>query len=59
MDAYIEIAEAIKKDIEKILGDALSGQNERYRYRTERGNFIRWGLVQKDIDDRIDYHLTS
>jgi hypothetical protein len=59
MDAYIEIAEAIKKDIERILADVLSGRNERYQYRTQSLSFIRWGLVQKDINERVDYHLTE
>jgi hypothetical protein len=57
MDAYIEIAEAIKTDIDKILKDALSDQNKRYRYTTENGDFIKWDLVQKDINKRIDYNL--
>lgn len=55
----MEISEAIKNDVGKILGDALSGQSERYRYDTESGLFIRWGLVQKDINEKIDYHLTK
>jgi hypothetical protein len=59
MDAYIEIAEAIKKDVGKTLAKALSGLDERYIYKPESGgSFIRWGLVEKDIYDKIDYYLT-
>lgn len=59
MDAYIEIAEAIKKDVNKILKDALSGLVDKYRHDTRYGNLIKWGLVESDINDRIDYHLTG
>lgn len=58
MDIYIEIADAIKEDVGKILRDALSRQNEKYVHHTRYGDFVKWGLVQKDINEKIDYHLT-
>lgn len=40
----------LKKDISKILGNALSGK-ERYRLNSK---YIKWGLVEEDIHKAID-----
>lgn len=56
MDAFLQLADGIKKDVSKILRTALrSFENE---YRTE-GGYIKWGLVEKKIHQKIDYHLTE
>lgn len=58
MDIYLEIAEAIKKDIGEILGNALAGYKDDYKYKPQSSaGFIRWGLVQEDINRAIDYNL--
>jgi len=54
MDNYLQIAEAIKKDISKIIADALSNKA---RY-THKG-LILWNLVENDMHAAIDHHLTA
>ena len=56
MDAYIAIAEQIKKEVSRVLHVALSGVEKKYR--TE-DKYIRWGLVEKDIHKIINYNLLS
>ena len=55
MDAYLMIAEEIKKKVSGILMAALNGEDPKYRY----DGFIRWGLVEKDIHDAIEIELTA
>ena len=60
MDIYLQIADAIKRDVDSVIKYALSGMDKQYRfYDTEGISYIRWGLVFKDIHDIIDYHLTE
>lgn len=60
MDVYTEIAEKIKAEVSGILQSALSGLDEKYRYRpADGGMYIRWGLVEKDIHRAIDNNLLS
>jgi hypothetical protein len=47
-----QIAGAIKKEISKILGDALRGE-EKYRHQ----GFIRWGLVEKEIHAVVEKYI--
>jgi hypothetical protein len=55
MDLFLQIADAINKEISKILAAALRG-DEKYRY---QGDFIRWGLVEKDIHAVVEKNLTA
>ena len=48
---WLANTETLKGKISKILGDALAGIEQRYRH--DR-NYIRWGLVEKEIFDAID-----
>jgi type III secretory pathway component EscV len=50
-----KISEALKKDISKVLIDAVSGNNNQYRM----DGLIRWGRVERDIHKIIDCHLFS
>jgi hypothetical protein len=59
MDTYIEIAEAIKADVADILALVLAGTEPRYMCDVGPRSYIRWGVVQKDIDRAIDYQLTA
>ena len=56
MDIYIEIADAINKDISAVLLTTLQGTEQKYR--TPDG-FIRWGLVEADIHAVVMRHLTT
>lgn len=48
-------SEKLKKEIHKIMLDAVSGRNERYTYRQAGGGkYVRLGLVALDIDKAID-----
>jgi hypothetical protein len=53
MDKGAIIAES-KTDVRNILAAAISGFDERYRFKKD---FIRWGLVEEDINAAIDNHL--
>ena len=60
MDAYIQIAEAIKQEINVILRDALTGAKKEYRYEPqEGGSYIRWGAVETAIAAAVDHNLLS
>ena len=62
MDIYLQIADAIKKEVSDILMSAVNGTNPDYRYwaaDSGRSEFIRWGLVEKDIHKVIDLNLTA
>ena len=59
MDVYLEIAEAIKKDISEILHKALAGYLDDYKHHTKYGIFVKWGPVEKDMHEKIEYHLTG
>jgi hypothetical protein len=56
MKLYLQISDAINKDISEILHSALSGKEQKYRY---EGQYIRWGLVGKDIHAVVERHLTA
>jgi len=56
MDVYLQIADAIKKDVSAILRNAVNGYEQKYWY---MGRYIRWGLVEKDIHTAIEKQLTS
>lgn len=56
MDAYLQIAEAINKDINKIFLDVLSGREEKYR---TKDGLVRWGRVEVDIHKCVFKHLTD
>lgn len=58
MDIYLQIADAIKWDVNLIIRSVLSGNNEKYKYYYEEEPYVRWGLVLEDIHKAIDYHLT-
>lgn len=47
-------AEAIKKGINKILLAAVNGRDPKYRM---DDGFVKWGLVEGDINDVIDKAL--
>ena len=55
MDIFLQIADAIKKDISEILNKALQG-DEMYRYEDDS---IRWLEIESDIHKRIEYQLTG
>ena len=48
---------SLKQAISKILGRALAGYKDDYKYKTKQGIFIRWGRVEKDIHAAIDEFL--
>ncbi len=53
---------SLKKEISRILKGAVSGRNAAYTYKDfekDRGPYIRWGLVEKDIHLAIDRHLST
>ena len=56
MDAYLMIAEGIKKKVSGIMMGAVNGSIPKYR--TSDG-FIRWGLVEEDIHKVIEVELTQ
>ena len=47
MDVYLEIAEAIKKDISEILHKALAGYLDDYKHHTKYGIFVKWAPLKK------------
>jgi len=49
--------ENLKKAISKILGKALAGYKDDYKYKTKQGIFIRWGRVEKDLHVAVDKFL--
>jgi len=55
MDIYLQIAEAINKDISEILMSAVNGTDKELRYK----GFIRWGLVERKIHEAVTRHLTT
>lgn len=61
MDAYLQVAEEINKEISKILMDAVNGLEPKYRYKTgdEGPGYIRWGLVEKDIHAAVNKNLLA
>jgi len=60
MDTYLQIADKIKKSVSDILGRALSGYKDDFKYKPPGGGkYIRWGLVEKEINAAIDHHLTA
>ncbi len=51
---------ALKKEISSILRRAVSGRDAAYTYKdNDRGSYVRWGLVEKDIHLAIDRHLST
>lgn len=59
MDVYIEIADAIKKDVSDLLKKAFLFNDERYWYRSGDKTFIRWKVLRDDINQKIDSNLTA
>lgn len=56
MDVYLETADHINKDLSKLLQSVLSGEDKRFRYKND---FIRWGLVEKEMHKIVEYYLTN
>ena len=48
--------DSLKKEIQGIITDALSGQVEAYRLEQDGYSYIRWGLVEKEINHAIDLY---
>jgi hypothetical protein len=47
----------LKDEVQKILGDALAGYIDKYKYHAEDGKvYIRWGEVQQCINEAIELH---
>ncbi len=46
----------LKMEIQTIMNDALSGAVGIYRLRQKGQSYIRWGRVQKHINQAIDSH---
>ena len=55
MQEYLEIAEAINADINKVLRSLLMGN---HKFRTNDG-YIKWGLVQKKINSICSRHCLN
>jgi hypothetical protein len=56
MHAIEKTAERLKKEIDRILIDAVSGHDESLLY---QGRFIRWGAVGIKIHEKIDEAFRS
>lgn len=56
MDAYLEISEKIKKETSEILMAAVNRSEPRYLL---DGQYIRWGLVEREIHNVIETNLVS
>jgi hypothetical protein len=49
--------EKLKQEIQAIMNDALAGVVDIYRYKDNEGvSYIRWGRVQKHINEAIDLY---
>ena len=48
--------EKLKQEIQTIMNDALAGVVDIYRYEKDGVSYIRWGRVQKHINDAIDLY---
>lgn len=59
MDAYLQIADAINKETSEILGRALAGYVDDYKFKRGQEVFVRWGLVEKDIHAAVIRNLTA
>lgn len=47
----------LKQEIQTIMNDALAGYIDLYKYKAKDGRtYIRWGLVQKHIDEAIELY---
>lgn len=51
--------EKLKEKIATILIDTLSGTNDVYRYKQDGISYIRWGIVQRHIDEAIDLYWSK
>ena len=48
--------EKLKEKIATILIDTLAGTHDVYRYKQDGISYIRWGIVQRHIDEAIDLY---
>jgi hypothetical protein len=51
--------DALKREIHNIIKDALSGTVDIYRYKQDASSYIRWGIVEKHINETIDLYWTK
>ncbi len=53
-EEWIGSKNKLKREIQTIMNDALSGFVDIYRLKQDGGSYIRWGLVEKHIKEAID-----
>lgn len=52
--------EKLKQEIQKIMNEALAGVVDTYRYKDNEGvSYIRWGTVQRHINEAIDLYWSK